>query len=171
MPSTIYKQPKRKKYYKGKALIYKDQHDRQNNYSKKKSAIYQDARFHRYGSELSLVNTFQALSQTITEFNSTYNDTLHPKHGILCLLIKQYTTATGNNIFKPTDLYNYYPYLNNLLGYWSNNARKFKVLFNDLMYFHFINAHGHAYTPSMRLRTFCKLYENHCKKLFKLAIQ
>jgi hypothetical protein len=172
MPTTIYKRPKRKKkYYKGKAIIFKEQHERQNAYSKRKSAIYQDAIFNRYGSELSLINTFQALSITIIEFNNLYQDTLHPKHGILCLLIKHYTTATGNNIFKPNDLYNYYPYLNNLLGYWSKNARKFKVLFNDLMHFHFINPNGHAYISSMRLRTFCKLYENHCKKLFKIAIQ
>lgn len=146
---------------------------RQSEYKKRQSILYQNTRFMQHGSEYTLFNSMFALSKCIEEFNQLYQDQLHPKHGLLILLIKHYCTETNNDEnlgkrFKPEEIFNYYPNLGELFGYFANSHRSFMVLFSDLRELHFINPlHSSTYyQPTTRIAVFSQIYEKHCKSLF-----
>lgn len=173
MAVSLYKQIKRsKKYYPKRALIFKmnPEHERQYRHNKNKSIIYQNTVFNRFGGELSFINLTNALTRTIDEFNTNYQDQIHSKHGILCLLIKHYTTVNNVTHFKAEDIFNYYPNIHLFFGHYHDEMhRSFLKLFNDLMHLSFINhlskSDGHA--PTMRLKHFCTRFDHHTRELFK----
>jgi hypothetical protein len=166
MASELYKHPKRTaKHYAKRSLILTE-YGRQYKHRKNKSVLYQNALFHKYGSELSLFNTFLALTRTIKEFNAQYGDTLVHKHGVLLLLIKHYVVSNNLSSFKVSELHEYYPDLSPLLGAFTDSVRSFQRLFADLSHFHFINPLGYRFTTTTRLKIFCNMYEKHCKELF-----
>jgi hypothetical protein len=166
--SYLLRQPNRPtKYYNKRALILRmDKYHKQYNYSRNKSTLYQNARFHAYGSELSLINTNIALSQAIRDINLRDGETISQKHGVLLLLIKHYVTANNLESFDRNKLYDYYPNLSIFFGSFADNKQSFLSLFTDLMNMQFINPLGNDFAPTHRLKGFCRLYEKHCNKLF-----
>lgn len=168
MPSKFFKQPQRtKKYYKGRALIFmENKHNKQYRHVRRKSIAYQTARFYKFGGEYSFVRHFIAHANTIEQWNETYQDTLHARHGVLLILIKDYMTDTGAETFKPEEISAFYPHLSQLFGYWVSSHRSFQVVFNDITAFQFIKPRGHSYYATTRLRAFCVMFDQNTKKLF-----
>jgi len=171
MASKDLKPVKRKKYYKGRALISLDstvynKYDKQHRYAKRKSILYNNARFEKYGPELGIINHLAALDSTITVFNERYGDTLLHRHAILIVLIKHYLVTTSAESFKADDIFHYYPFLKGLFSFYIHRRRTWLHLIQDLTILHFINPLGRNYKPTMRLQLFCSEFEKQCKKLF-----
>lgn len=168
MPTEFFKPDRHKKYHNKKALILKtDKYQSQNAFRKRKSVLYQNIRFQMFGSEFSLINLLIALDETVKEFTDRYGDNLHPRHGLLLILIKHYVTDTNAISFKPAEIFEYYPHLNGMFGSNAKDVNRFQGLFNDLAYLHFVNPQGHAYIPSTRMKVFNTMFEQHAKGLFK----
>lgn len=179
MPNSLYKPDRKgKKYYKGRALVFMPDNNKQKNSRKKKSIAYQNHNFMQFGMEYSLFNYVFALSNTVAEFNKLYGDKLDAKHGYLILLIKLYCTTTntdpakrGEQVFKPEEIFNFYPNLHALFAYFAGSHSAFMVLFNDLMHLQFIKPHGQAYQCTTRVKIFSTQFDKQCKKLFSAPMQ
>lgn len=144
-------------------------YQKQDKYKRRKSIIYQNTVFKSFGSEYSFIHLTHALIKTVDDFNTNYEDVMHPKHGILILLIKYYTTETNAVTFTPIELWEYYkqPHLNLFFSYFANSHKSFVVLIRELMHLKYLNPQGHSYAPTLRIRSFMKQYDQHCKDLFK----
>jgi hypothetical protein len=144
----------------------KDRYGKQTRYTRRKSAVYQNARFYKYGTGYTVINSLMALTDAIQSFNESYGDNLEPRHGVLCVLIHNYMVATQAEVFNEQDIFNYYKNLTQIFGYYAAGHRSFLVVFNDLMKFHFINPLGHSYNATTRLKLFCKVLDQHAKAYF-----
>ena len=144
----------------------------QRQYGKRKrdSNLYQNARFVKFGSELSIISLLTALNKTVDTFNKSYQHELHPRHALIMIFIKHYLTDTEKDIFLPSEILSYYPHLPMLLGFFANNEKTFKTLFNDLQHSHFLNFAGKHYNPTNRLKLFVGLFDNNAKELLPFSI-
>lgn len=167
MASVIYKHPKRtKKAHKGRALIYSKQY----NYSRRKTALYQQRTFYTFGPEYGLISSLQALSATVDKFNELYQDTLTNKHAFLILCIKHYVTLHKVDKFHTEDIRTFYN-VTPIVGYFAKGSRSFKTLFNDLTLMHFCNPHRRQLMPTTRIKVFTSMYANILKDLFNATYQ
>lgn len=165
MGSEIRRPKRAKRYYEGKALIYQRQYD----WKRKKSVLYQQQLFYSFGPELGLINSLHALSMTVARFNEQYQDTLTDKHGLTILLVKHYVTAHKVQSFTPEELRTFYD-LSAVLGWYVKGPQSFRFLINDLNRLDFCNPLGKGrFVPTTRIKVFTAMYESILKGLLETA--
>jgi hypothetical protein len=170
--SWLFKQPTRRhKYGVKKRIIWSmDKYDKQYNYGRRLESKFQTARFRKHGSVRTWMNTTVALFKTMRDFNIMDGEKLHPKHGSLLLFIKDYVVENDIESFSGKQLFEYYPHLSMFFETYANSHKSFLMLLNDLTAMEFLKSHGSisdpSFTPTMRMRSFFRVYEKYNNELF-----
>lgn len=145
-------------------------YDKQYNYAKRESIKFQNARFRAFGSDLTWVNTHIALMNAIRDTNEVDGEKLATKHGVLMVFIKHYVTVNDVESFTAKQIFEYYPHLSMFFDTYANSHKSFLSLMHDLSTMHFLNPHGPPnepiFRPTMRMRSFFRVFENHNNQLF-----
>lgn len=148
-------------------------YDKQYNYSRRKTALYQNAVFHSYGHEYGFFHSNIALNKSIRDLNDRDGEKIHVKHAILMLLIKLYATETGAIAITDKEVFEYYnrhkEFLPMFFDHYASNHETFQGLFHDLIKMNFLNPYaGGRVAPTTRLAKFCNHYNRHCNELMPM---